>query len=40
MIYLDTDSSSIRSYEVKTHIQASDGTVDLYSNVSLSRDVQ
>jgi hypothetical protein len=39
-IYLDTGSSSISSYEVKTHIQASDGTVDLYSNVSLSRDVQ
>lgn len=39
-IYLDTASSSITSYEVKTHIQASDGTIDLYSNVSLSRNVQ
>lgn len=39
-VYKDTGSSSINNYEVKTHIQASDGTVDLYNSVSISRNAQ
>jgi hypothetical protein len=39
-VYKDTGSSAVTSYVVKTHIQASDGTVDLYNNLSMDRNIQ
>ena len=39
-VYKDVGSSAIRSYKVKTYIQATDGSADLYNNVSIDRDVK
>lgn len=39
-VYCDLNSNAVNAYEVKTHIQASDGTVDLYNHISISRTAQ